>query len=217
MQGPHGDAGHWEGWREQAPHLSAGLLPIRGWQHRGQVGPFPSCPNTPREVGLAMRTGSHTGWHLLSHWEEDGGHRRENSHEEFWGVLCGLPERPGRVTEAESGPELRANSWSKAEMREETQPLPRILLPLPPRAPARAALKPPAVPAPGSRSIVGMGLVGSKRRAPRSGLVLQCLCSIPAMTSHSPKTSLSHALLASEAWAGLLSCVKRKGRNVDGE
>lgn len=99
------------------PHLSAGLPPIRGWQHRGQAGPFPSCPNAPREAGLATRTGSHTGWHLLSHWEDDGGHRRENSHEEFEGVLCGLPECPGRVSEAESGPELRANSWSKGEKR----------------------------------------------------------------------------------------------------
>lgn len=146
-----------------SPHLNAGLLSSRGWQHRGQAGPFPSCPNAPREAGLATRTGSHTGWHLLSHWKEDGGHRRENNHKEFQGVLCGLPERPGRVSEAQSGPKLRANSWSKGEMREETQPLPRSLLPLPPSAPARAVSKPPAVPAPGSRSIVGIGLVGSKK------------------------------------------------------
>ena len=46
----------WRGWslggvEGASPHLNAGLLSRRGWQHRGQPGPFPSCPNAPREAG----------------------------------------------------------------------------------------------------------------------------------------------------------------------
>lgn len=81
-------------------------------------------------------------------------------------------------------------------MREETQPLLCILLPLPLRAPAWTVLKPPAVPAPDSRFIVGKYLGESKRRVASSGLGPQCLCSILAITSHSPETSFTHPLLA---------------------
>lgn len=44
------------------------------------VGPFSPAHKPLGRQELAMRTGSPTGWHLPSHWEEDGGHRSENSH-----------------------------------------------------------------------------------------------------------------------------------------
>lgn len=92
------------------------------------------------------------------------------------------------------------------------QPLPCILLPLPPRAPVWTVLKLPAVPAPSSRFIVGMDLGENKRRAARSGLVLQCLCIIKAMISYPAKTSVTPVLLASGdlGWSFVLSQEKRQ-------
>lgn len=175
-----------------------GFCPAGGGSIGDRLAPFPAA-----QMPLGRQA-----WQRELGLTQDGiysntGKRMEGTEEKiatrsFGAFSVASLERLGRVSEAQSGPELRANSWSKGEMREETQPLPLILLPLPLRAPARAVLKPPAVPAPGGRSIVGMGLVGSKSRAPRSDLLLQCLCSIPAVTSHSPKTSLTHPLLASE-------------------
>lgn len=57
MQKPCGDAGHWEGWREQAPHLNARILSSREWQRKGQSGPFLSCPNAPGDRNWQQELG----------------------------------------------------------------------------------------------------------------------------------------------------------------
>lgn len=121
----------------------------------------------------------------------------------FWGLTVS-PTNP------------TTNSWFKKRERERRDAASFLPPPHPPsQSSCLDSVKPPAVPAPGGRSIVGMCLKGSKRRAPRSDLVLQCLCSIPATTSHFPKTSLTHPLLAQGAWVDLLSHDKRKGRCFD--
>jgi hypothetical protein len=75
MQGHCGDADRWLMWRKQVPTWMLGLCPA-GVPEEGTVWPLsqlPKCPLGRQE--LAVRTGSHTGWHIFSHQEADGGHR----------------------------------------------------------------------------------------------------------------------------------------------
>lgn len=177
-----------------------GFCPAQGGSIRDSLAPFPAAQMPLGRQKLATRTGSHTGWHLLSHWGENEGHRRNNNHQEFGrGVsVVSLGAQGGFLGLTVSPTNPRTNSWFKKRERERRDAASFLPPPHPPcQSSCLDSVKPPAVPAPGGRSIVGMSLKGSKKRAPRSNLVLQCLCSIPTITSHSPKTSLTHPLLAS--------------------
>lgn len=103
------------------------------------------------------------------------------------GFSVGSLDAQGEFLELRVAPTPEQIPDKRGERREETQPLPCILLPLPLRAPAWTVLELPAVPAPDSRLIVGMDLGESKRRAASSGLVLQRLCSILVLTSRAPQ------------------------------
>ena len=102
-----------------------GFCPAQGGSIRDSLAPFPAAQMPLGRQKLETRTGSHTGWHLLSHWGENEGHRRNNNHQEFGrGVsVVSLGAQGGFLGLTVSPTNPRTNSWFKKREREKRRSL----------------------------------------------------------------------------------------------